>query len=98
RVAIDPGALGAEQVRLATFVGVLPDGLYLAFEGGDAQCPPARPTQGHFPPPQQALDVYIGVAKERDGVPSLTTDGSAVSADPRTVRTRFRSSTRQLAD
>jgi len=99
RVAIDPGALGAEQVRLATFVGVLPDGLYLAFEGGDAECPPARPIQGHFPPTQQALDVYIGVAKEREGVPSLAADGAAAaSADPRTVRTRFRSAIRQVAD
>jgi type VI secretion system protein ImpJ len=98
RVAIDPGALGAEQVRLASFVGVLPDGLYLAFEGGDAECPPARPIQGHFPPTQQALDIYIGVAKERDGVPSLTSDGAAISADPRTVRTRFRSATRQVSD
>jgi type VI secretion system protein ImpJ len=98
RVAIDPGALGAEQVRLATFVGVLPDGLFLAFEGGDAECPPARPIQGHFPPTQQALDVYLGVAKEREGVPSLAADGGAVSADPRTVRTRYRSATRQVAD
>jgi type VI secretion system protein ImpJ len=99
RVAIDPGALGAEQIRLATFVGVLPDGLYLKFEGGDPECPPARPIQGHFPPTQQALDVYLGVAKEREGVPSLAADGAAtVSADPRTVRTRFRSATRQVSD
>jgi type VI secretion system protein ImpJ len=99
KVAIDPGALGAEQVRMATFVGVLPDGLYLAFEGGDPECPPARPIQGHFPPTQQALDVYVGVAKEREGVPSLASDAAAaVSADPRTVRTRFRSATRQVAD
>jgi type VI secretion system protein ImpJ len=97
KVAVDPGALGAEQVRLATFVGVLPDGLYLAFEGGDAECPPARPIQGHFPPTQQALDVYLGVAKEREGVPSLG-DGTAVSADPRTVRTRYRTATRQVSD
>jgi type VI secretion system protein ImpJ len=99
RVAIDPGALGAEQVGLATFVGVLPDGLTLAFEQGDAECPPARPMQGHFPPTQPALDVYLGVAKERDGVPSLAPDGTPVAtADPRTVRTRFRGSLRQVSD
>jgi len=96
-VAVDPGGLGAEQIKLTTFAGVLPDGLFLAFEGGDAECPPARPIQGHFPPTQQALDIYIGVAKEREGVASLSTDGSA-SADPRTVRTRFRSSTRNVSD
>src|SRR5687767_6392720 len=99
KVAIDPGALGAEQVKLATFVGVLPDGLFLAFEGGDSECPPARPIQGHFPPTQQALDVYIGVAKEREGVPSLAADGAgAISADPRTVRTRYRTAARQVSD
>jgi type VI secretion system protein ImpJ len=98
-VAIDPGGLGTEQVKVTQFVGVLPDGLFLGFDGGDPECPPARPIQGHFPPTQPALDVYIGVAKERDGVPSLAADGTAaISADPRTVRTRFRAATRQVAD
>jgi type VI secretion system protein ImpJ len=97
QLAVDPGALGAEQVKLTSFAGVLPDGLFLAFQGGDPECPPARPIQGHFPPTQQALDIYIGAAKEREGVPSLSSDG-AVPVDPRTVRTRFRSSTRNVSD
>src|SRR3954468_12063501 len=80
-VALDPGALGAEQVKLTSFLGVLPDGLFLRFDGGDPECPPARPLQGHFPPTQPALDVYLGAPKERDGVPSLAGDGVA-SADP----------------
>jgi type VI secretion system protein ImpJ len=100
QVVLDPGALGAEQVKLTSFLGVLPDGLFLGFDGGDAECPPARPLQGHFPPTQQALDVYLGAPKERDGVPSLAADGvqSVASSDPRSVRTRFRSSSRQVAD
>jgi type VI secretion system protein ImpJ len=85
---------------VSSFLGVLPDGLFLGFDGGDPECPPARPLQGHFPPTQQALDVYLGAPKERDGVPSLVADGvhSTVSSDPRAVRTRFRASSRQVAD
>src|SRR5262249_3397315 len=51
-VELDPAALAAEQVRVARLVGILPDGLTMACEGGDPECPPARPLQGHFPPTQ----------------------------------------------
>src|SRR5207344_3108849 len=47
---IDAGALGTDQLRVTKFVGILPDGLYLGFEGGDPECPPARPIGAHFPP------------------------------------------------
>src|SRR2546421_5589986 len=100
QAAVDPGALGAEQVKLSSFVGILPDGFYLAFDGGDPECPQARPIQGHFPPTQQALDIYIGAVKEREGVPSVMGEGAAIptGGDPRTVRTRFRTFARQVTD
>jgi type VI secretion system protein ImpJ len=100
QIGIDPGALGAEQVKLSSFVGVLPDGLHLSFDGGDPECPQARPIQGHFPPTQAALDVYLGAVKERDGVPSLITDAAFIPSggDPRSVRTRFKSTVRNVTD
>jgi type VI secretion system protein ImpJ len=100
QAGIDPGALGAEQVKLASFVGILPDGLHLSFAGGDPECPQARPIQGHFPPTQPALDVYIGAVKEREGVPSLISDSALIPSggDPRSVRTRFKSAVRSVTD
>ena len=106
-LGIDAGALGAEQVKLTGFAGVLPDGLYLGFDGGDPECPPARPIQGHFPPTQPVLDVYLGVAKERDGVPSVALDGAtsggaaAVPGAPAAKapgRARFRAAVRPVSD
>jgi type VI secretion system protein ImpJ len=100
QVGIDPGALGAEMVKLSSFVGALPDGLFLSFDGGDPECPQARPIQGHFPPTQPALEVYVGAVKEREGVPSVMGEGAAIpnGGDPRSVRTRFRSFSRQITD
>lgn len=97
QVDLDPGALGGEQVKLSRFIGVLPDGLFLAFDGGDPECPPVRPLQGKFPPTLPALEVFIGVAKERDGVASVTLDGVP---GPRGAlpRTRHRVSTRKVTD
>ncbi|HVR64972.1 MAG TPA: type VI secretion system baseplate subunit TssK, partial [Polyangia bacterium] len=46
---IDAGALGTDMLRVTRFVGILPDGLYIGVEGGDPECPPARPIGAHFP-------------------------------------------------
>jgi type VI secretion system protein ImpJ len=99
-VDIDPGALGSDQLRITRFVGILPDGLFAAFEGGDPECPKARPIGAHFPPAQAACDVYLCLPKERAGIPSVyapqeaaVTDGSTVAA-----RARFRASTRKVSD
>jgi type VI secretion system protein ImpJ len=96
---IDAGGLGADQLRVTKFVGILPDGLYVAFDAGDLECPPARPIGGHFPPAQAACEVYLGAAKEREGVPSVTTDGAAAgSTSTKEARARFRASSRPVAD
>ncbi len=99
-VEVDQGALGADQFKFTRFVGILPDGLFAAFEGGDPECPKARPIGAHFPPTQAACDVYLCLPKERAGIPSVYapqdtsgTDGSTIAA-----RARFRASARKVAD
>ena len=95
-IEIDAAALGADQLRVTKFVGILPDGLYLAFEGKDPEAPPARPIAEHFPPSQQACEIYLAVPKEREGVPSVATEQGAEST--KSARARFRSVTRTVAD
>jgi type VI secretion system protein ImpJ len=72
---VDLRALGAGQVRVQNFIGVLPDGLYVCFDHDDPETPPARPIEGHFPPKQPALEVFLGVPREREGAPNLAADG-----------------------
>ena len=79
---LDLEALRAGQVQLSRFVGVLPDGLPVSFEAGDAEAPPARPAEGYFPPAQRTLDVYLGVPRERSGVESYGS-GERLGGSPR---------------
>ncbi|ATB37711.1 protein ImpJ/VasE [Cystobacter fuscus] len=79
---LDMEALRAGRVQLRHFSGVLPDGLPLAFQSGDPEAPPARPTEGFFPPAQHVLDVYLGVPRERSGVESYG-GGERVGGNPR---------------
>lgn len=97
---IDAGGLGADQLRVTKFVGILPDGLYVAFDATDPECPAARPIAAHFPPAQSSCDVYLGAPKEREGIPSVSTEQSAGtgSASTKDARARFRAASRQVAD
>jgi type VI secretion system protein ImpJ len=98
-VELDVGALQTDQLRIGRFFGILPDGLYLGFEAGDAEAPAARSIGSHFPPAQAALDVYLAVPKERDGVPSVAAeakDGDEPTNDAR--RTRFCAATQSVVD
>ena len=98
-VIVDPAGLGADQLRLSRFVGVLPDGLFVGFEAGDAECPPSRPIGGHFPPTQQSMDVYLGIPKEREGVPSIADERVAgAGTSTKAARARYRVASRQVAD
>lgn len=100
-VEVDAGALGSDQVRLTTFVGILPDGSYVAFESGDPECPAARPMGTHFPPTSAHCDVYLGLPKEREGVPSISTDQTPTTASTSSTkasRARFRSVSRNVGD
>jgi type VI secretion system protein ImpJ len=97
---IDAGGLGTDQLRVTRFVGILPDGLYVAFEGGDPECPPARPIGAHFGPTQAFCEIFLGLPKEREGVPSISSEQSAIAAGASTkaVRARFRATSRQVSD
>jgi type VI secretion system protein ImpJ len=99
-VEIDAGALGSGQLRVTRFVGILPDGLSLSFEGKDPESPPTRPIGDHFPPAQSICEVFLAVPKEREGVPSVSTElaTAAGAASTKAARARFRAATRSVAD
>ncbi len=94
---VDAGALGSGQLRVTKFVGVLPDGLYLAFESKDPEAPATRPIAEHFPPAQAICEVFLGVQKEREGVPSVSTE-QAGAGSTKAARARFRAASRPVAD
>ena len=106
-VEIDAGALGADQLQVTKIVGILPDGLYIAAEKGDLECPPARPIGAHFPPTRPgsgaiaALEVYLGVPKEREGIPSVS-DETGIAEGPgaavKAARARVRAARRAVGD
>jgi type VI secretion system protein ImpJ len=66
-VVLDPRALAAGQLRLQDFAGIMPDGVHLAFDAEDPEAPPARPIESHFGATQPALEVFLGLAREREG-------------------------------
>jgi type VI secretion system protein ImpJ len=97
---IDAGALGGDQLRLTKFVGILPDGTFVGFESGDPECPPGRPIAAHFPPTQGACEIFLGLPKEKEGVPSIIPeqDGPSGSTSTKAARARFRSQSRNVSD
>jgi type VI secretion system protein ImpJ len=98
-VEIDAGALGPGQVRVTKFVGILPDGLPLAFEGKDPECPPTRPIADHFPPSNPHCEVYLAVPKEREGIPSVSIEHApGAKESTKAARARFRAVSRTVAD
>jgi type VI secretion system protein ImpJ len=99
-VQVDAGALAADQLVVTRFAGILPDGLPLDIKAGDPEAPAARPIGANFPPALPALEVYLAVPKEREGVPSVAAeavDGKA-PAGKGAIRTRFRSNSRKIVD
>lgn len=90
---LDLEALQAGQVQLLRFAGVLPDGLPLSFSRGDPEAPPARHVEGHFPPAQSVLDLYLGVPKERSHLES-----TGVGTPQRVAAPRFTPVKRPIRD
>lgn len=90
-LTIDAAALAAGQLRVVQAAAILPDGLPVAFEEGDPEAPPPRPIAEHFPAAARSLDVWLAVARERDGVPSFADEASA-------SRVRFAVASRSLED
>lgn len=89
-IEFDHRALSTGQLVLTRFRGVLPDGAVLDLEGGDGEMPPMRTVAEHFPHTQRALEVYLSLAQEREGVNNF-----AVGAD-RSVR--YRTARRTVRD
>jgi len=89
---IDAAALGAGQVRLQRFAGILPQGTPLSFEENDAEAPPPRNVAPLFPAAARALDVHLAVPRERDGVAAFAEEGSAAG------HVRYLVSTRPVQD
>lgn len=92
---MDLGALASEQVSIARFQGVLPDGTYISFQARDAEAPASRPVGVHFPPTQPILEVFLALPKERRNVPSMASEDTG-PADSR--RARFRAISRTTGD
>lgn len=68
KIEVDRRALESGQVRVSELTAILPDGLVIDCGSGDAELPPSRPVEGHFPHTQDVLEVFLGVPRERDGV------------------------------
>jgi len=89
---VDDKALAAGQFQLLRFFGILPDGLPVSFERGQPEEPPGRPVEEHFGASKKSLDVYLGVARERDGVASYGEPNTSTTAP------RFSVVNRSVAD
>ncbi len=88
-VELDARELSRGQVQLNRFVGVMPDGLVLGLEPGHPELPSTRPVEGHFPPAQAALEVYLAVPREKPGVDNYTSardDSYRYTVETRSVR------------
>ncbi len=77
RVELDKKALSANQIKLAAFRGVLPDGTVLAFDENHAEAPASRVIAEHFPHTQLSLDVYLGLPAEREGIDNFAPQSAA---------------------
>ncbi len=67
RWGVDARALHSGQVALTELEAILPGGLALALDAVGGELPASRLVEGHFPPHQTTLDVYVAVPRERDG-------------------------------
>ena len=85
---VDAAALGAGQLRVQRFAGILPDGTPLAFDETDKDLPPPRPVAEHFPAAARSLEVYLGLAREREGVSSYAEEGNVSARSRYTLASR----------
>ena len=67
---IDREALSQGQLQFLRFSAILPDGLPLIFERGQAEAPAARGIDDHFPASARTLEVFLGLSREREGADS----------------------------
>ncbi len=85
---LDAAALGTGSVRLQRFAGILTDGTPIAFDENDPEAPPQRPAADHFPAAARSLEVYVGVARERETVPAFSEEGNSAARSRYVVASR----------
>ncbi|HYD41592.1 MAG TPA: type VI secretion system baseplate subunit TssK [Anaeromyxobacter sp.] len=90
---IDAAALAAGQLRVERFAGVLAGGLCVTFSGNDVEAPPPRSVAEAFPAGARSLEVWLGVAREREGIAAAGPPGP-----PEAPRPRFHLGSRPVAD
>ena len=71
RVELDPNGLAADQLIVSAFAGILPDGTPLAFDKSQQSAPVPRAIGKAFPATQKILRVYVGIAREREGIANV---------------------------
>lgn len=87
---VDSATLSSGQFKLQRLHAVLPDGTVLALDAGDPELPAQRRVDGHFPPGQSALDVFVALPREREGIDNYA-EGQSSGA-------RFRVARREVRD
>lgn len=90
---IDQAALATGQLRIERFAGAFPGGLWVSFSGSEAEAPPPRPLAEAFPAGARSLEVWLGVAREREGLPVAGPGGPDEA-----IRPRFHQGGRPVAD
>jgi type VI secretion system protein ImpJ len=91
-VDLDVAALGTGTISLQRFAGILADGTPLSFEESDPEAPAPRPAAEHFPAAGRVLEVYLGVARERETVPAYAEQGATAA------RSRYLIASRPIHD
>jgi type VI secretion system protein ImpJ len=90
RCEIDPVALSAGQVRVLRLQAVMPDGAVLALDEGDAELPPLRHVDHHFPAAEAKLELFVGLLREREGIDNYSQSDDALG--------RYRIARREVRD
>jgi type VI secretion system protein ImpJ len=75
-VKLDSAALAAGNIGVNQLAGRMPDGTIINIGANGGAAAIYRSSEGHFPPNQRVLEVYVGVARDREGVPSYLATGA----------------------
>ncbi|MBN1962928.1 MAG: type VI secretion system baseplate subunit TssK [Deltaproteobacteria bacterium] len=92
RVEIDSNALVADQLSVTSFAGVFPDGTPISFHKGQQATPAAREIGQAFLAHHKKLRVFLGIAREREGIANVG------NVDDEHQRLRYALSSRDVAD
>ncbi len=89
---LDADGLAGGNVTLLGFKGIFPDGLSIDLPEVDPS-PEMRSVIPLFPPSRESIDVYLGIAAEREGAPNCRLDETVASRP-----TRYRAAYLKMPD